>query len=193
MKKTAFNSDNDFDALYPEHIRQLSRKHWTPLNVAIKAADFLAAPEARILDIGSGAGKFCLAAAYLHPDTIFCGVEQRQELVHQAEKTRQKTQISNVQFTHANITEVDFKEFDHFYYYNSFFENIDLQNAIDDTIEISMDLYRYYIQYLFVALEKKCAGTKLVTFQSLEQEIPPSYKLVGTARGKLLKMWIKES
>ena len=193
MKNTAFNSDNDFDALYPEHIRQLSMKHWTPLNVAIKAANFLAAPQVRILDIGSGAGKFCLVAAYYHSDILFCGVEQRQELVHQAEKIQQKTQISNARFTHANITEINFEEFDHFYYYNSFFENIDLQNAIDDTIEISMNLYRYYIQYLFVALQQKPAGTKLVTFQSLEQEIPPGYKLVGTAYGKLLKMWIKES
>ena len=58
-----FIDDEKFHQLYPLHIQKLADKHWTPLKVAKYAVDFLV-PEAgaKVLDIGSGAGKFCLAA-----------------------------------------------------------------------------------------------------------------------------------
>jgi SAM-dependent methyltransferase len=186
-----FTNDAAFDRQYPEHFQLLSPKHWTPLAVAHIAAGFLAKPGARVLDIGSGIGKFCLAAGFYFPETYFYGVEQRQELIYLAEEAKQCTQLFNVNFIYANITQVNFKEFDHFYFYNSFYENVDATNQIDDTIEISEGLYTYYTQYLQSALDEKPPGTRLVTFHSLEQEIPPSYKLAAVACNALLKMWIK--
>ncbi len=63
-----FNSDMEFNTLYPPSIQLLSRNHWTPLSIAMKAACFLAGDgNVRILDIGSGVGKFCLAAAWHTP------------------------------------------------------------------------------------------------------------------------------
>jgi tRNA G46 methylase TrmB len=63
-----FNSDVQFNQHYPLSIQLLAARHWTPLSVARKAANFLAAEtNARILDIGSGIGKFCLAAAHYKP------------------------------------------------------------------------------------------------------------------------------
>ena len=59
----------------------LDQRHWTPLCVSRKAADFLAAESnVSILDIGSGVGKFCLGAAYYKPDAYYFGVEQRKNL-----------------------------------------------------------------------------------------------------------------
>ena len=59
-------SDIHFDNLYPEYIQRNSQNHWTPLSVATAAANFLAAvPNAKILDAGAGAGKFCIAALTL--------------------------------------------------------------------------------------------------------------------------------
>lgn len=187
-----FSDDHHLDALYPDHIQRLSRKHWSPLAIAIKAADFLAMPNTRVIDIGSGVGKFCLAAAYHHPDTFFCGAEQRADLVHLAEQAQKETALQNLQFLHTNITQINFKEFDHFYYYNSFYENIDQSNSIDNSIETSMDLYFYYCKYLHAELQEKPSGTRLVTYQSLEQEIPAEYQLKGHFHGRLLKMWLKE-
>ncbi len=186
-----FTNDAAFDRQYPEHFQMLSPKHWTPLAVAHIAGGFLAERGARVLDIGSGIGKFCLAAGFYFPQTYFYGVEQRQELIYLAEEAKQYTQLPNVNFIYANITQVNFKEFDHFYFYNSFYENIDTTNQIDDTIEISEGLYTYYTQYLQSALDEKPPGTRLVTFHSLEQEIPSSYKLAAVACNALLKMWIK--
>lgn len=186
-----FSDDAAFDWLYPEHFQLLSLKHWTPLAIARKAASFLAEPNARVLDIGSGIGKFCLAAAYYFPETYFYGVEQRHELICLSEEAKGYTQLPNVNFIYANITQVNFKEFDHFYFYNSFYENIDPENQIDDTLELSQSLYAYYNQYLCAELDKKPSGTRLVTFHSLEQEIPSGFKLAAITCSGLMKMWIK--
>lgn len=196
LKKVQFNAalfDNDaaFDWMYPEHLQLLSLKHWTPLAIARKAAEFLAQPGARVLDIGGGIGKFCLAAGYHFPETYWYGVEQRHELIYHAEEAKDYTRLPNVNFIYANITQVNFKEFDHFYFYNSFYENIDPDNQIDDTMEISEGLYAYYTQYLFKVLEEKPSGTRLVTFHISGEEVPSGYQLADVSYDTLLKMWIK--
>lgn len=192
INKNLFQDDAAFDWMYPDVLQQMSQKHWTTLSIARKAATYLAVEGTRVLDIGSGIGKFCLAAGYHFPDTRFYGVEQRRELVYFAEEARKYTELPNVSFIHSNITQINFKEFDHFYFYNSFYENLDPDNSIDDTITTSHSLYLYYTQYLFNALDEKPPGTRLVTFHSLENEIPPGYKLADVAEFSLLKMWIKK-
>jgi len=187
-----YSSDEHFNKLYPLSIQELSRRHWTPLAVARKAVHFLAIQNnVRILDIGSGVGKFCLGAAYYKPKAFYYGIEQRKYLIEHAEAAKDRLHLENVSFINGNFTQLDFKNFDHFYFYNSFYENIDTINQIDDTIEISEGLYTYYTQYLYSVLDEKPAGTRLVTFHSLEQEIPSSYKLAAVACNALLKMWIK--
>lgn len=190
-KINVFRNDADFDWMYPEHIQLMSEKHWTPLSVAGKAAEFLAVPGSRILDIGSGIGKFCLTAAYHHSKAEFYGVEQRTELVQHAQICKEYAQLSNVYFIHANVTQLNFKEFDHFYFYNAFYENIDQDNRIDDNIETSYSLYAYYTHYLFMTLEGMAPGTRLVTYQCFEYDVPPCYRLVKSAFNNLLQMWIK--
>ncbi|MDN5288384.1 MAG: putative methyltransferase [Mucilaginibacter sp.] len=192
VNKLLFSDDTEFDWLCPKHFQLLSLKHFTPLSIARKAAEFLSIPNTRVLDIGSGAGKFCLTAGYHFRETFFYGVEQRHELHHLAENIKRYTDLPNVNFIYGNVTQINFKEFDHFYFYNSFYENIDQINKIDDTIELSEGLYNYYTQYLYMALSAKPSGTRLVTFHSLEQEIPPDYRLADVSYDTLMKMWIKE-
>lgn len=186
-----FRNDSAFDWLYSEHLQALSKIHWTPLTIARKAAAFLAEDCTTVLDIGSGIGKFCLTAAYFNPNTHFVGVEQRHELIHEAEQVKAYTRLNNIDFIHANITEIDFQEFDHFYFYNSFYENLDPKNCIDETVEVSSSLYRYYTNYLYHVLNEKPSGTRIATFQSLGHEIPISYKLANRNYDNLLEMWVK--
>ncbi|QKJ33282.1 class I SAM-dependent methyltransferase [Mucilaginibacter mali] len=187
-----FRTDADFDWIYPEHFQLMSQKQWTPLQVAKSAAGYLNVKGAKILDIGSGIGKFCLTAAHLYPDSHFFGVEQRHELVHYAKIAKNYLRLENISFIHANITQVNFKEFDHFYFYNSFYENIDRENAIDDSIETSYSLYDYYTQYLQSVLKDKPSGTRVVTYQSLGEILPDGYKQIESSHFTLLRLWIKE-
>lgn len=187
-----FSSDEQFNLLYPSSIQALARRHWTPLEVARKAANFLAVEKnVKILDIGSGVGKFCLGAAYYRPKAFYYGVEQRKTLICLAETTRKTLHIDNVSFLHGNFTQMDLKNFNHFYFYNAFYENLTWTDKIDDSIAYSGELYNYYNRYLFTQLEQKPEGTRLATFHSLEDEIPPCYHEVGSEFDNLLKFWIK--
>lgn len=187
-----FATDEQFNQLYPLSIQALARRHWTPLSVARKAAGFLAAENnVRILDIGSGVGKFCLAAAYYKPKAFYYGIEQRKSLVSHAEKAREILHLQNVSFVNGNFTQLDFRKYDHFYFYNAFYENLAGTEKIDDSIDYSGELFNYYNRYLFKQLEKKPAGTRLATFHSMEEEIPQGYHVVGSEMDNLLKFWIK--
>jgi SAM-dependent methyltransferase len=187
-----FRSDERFDDQYPPSISVLAGRHWTPLSVAGRVAKFLAtSDDVRVLDIGSGIGKFCLAAAYFAPNALFYGVEQRKRLVHHAEKAKEALGLNNAFFFHANFTQIDFSKYDHFYFYNSFYENLDGTDKIDDSIEYSAELYNYYNRYLYKQLAQRPAGTRLVTYHSDECEIPPDFHQVESAMNGWLKFWIK--
>ncbi len=187
-----FDTDERFHYLYPNPIRSLAARHWTPLHITWRVAQYLApADNARVLDIGSGAGKFCLAAAWRMPSAFFTGVEQRKELVAHANTARAILGLKNAAFIHGNFTRLDFDQYDHFYFYNSFYENLVDTDKIDDAIAYSPELYNYYNRYLYKKLDKRPAGTRLVTYHSLEEEIPPAYQLVEAQVEHLLKFWIK--
>jgi hypothetical protein len=187
-----FTDDASFDRLFPLRIRNKAARHWTPLAVAQAAADFLA-PEnnVHVLDIGSGAGKFCMVAARHKPNALFYGVEQRSDLADLANDCSTHIGILNVFFIHGNFTQLDFRQFDHFYFFNSFYENLKGNDKIDDSIETSLSLYNYYNRYLYNQLEQKPKGTRIATYHSLEDEIPPSYYVVKSGFNNYLKFWVK--
>lgn len=188
-----FLGDAQFNEIYPTEVRDLAQQHWTPLSVAWKAADFLTAGKGnKILDVGSGVGKFCLAAAYYKPEALFFGIEQRKNLVEEAEIAKELLCVSNAYFVHANFTQTDFDLYDHFYFYNSFYENLAWADKIDNTLEYSHNLYRYYNRYLYKMLADRPDGTRLVTYHSMEDEVPESYQVVGMHLDGLLKFWIKQ-
>lgn len=190
--KNWFASDKIFNSLYPKRIQEVAEKHWTPLAVAEKAAAFLAAsPDAKVLDIGSGSGKFCLTAAHFHPLNMFYGIEQRANLVALSSELAERLQLENVNFICDNITNIDFKNYNNFYFYNSFYENITGTQKIDFSVTYSEELYNYYNRYLFKQLAKKPAGTRLVTYHSFGSEIPSDYEIVHTDYGEFLKFWVK--
>jgi SAM-dependent methyltransferase len=188
-----FESDEDFNSLYPRPVRQVALKHWTPLDVAKKAASFLTtSPGEKILDIGSGAGKFCLAAAHYFPQYSFYGLEQRADLVQLCDELKEKLFLMNVSFINKNITEADWAPYRHFYFYNSFYENITGAQKIDDAILYSEKLYEDYNKFLLGRLMEKPSGTRIVTYHSFGLQMPSDYLLVNSELDDYLKYWIKE-
>ncbi|MGJ7030995.1 methyltransferase domain-containing protein [Niabella hirudinis] len=187
-----FESDEKFHELYPMPVTALASRHWSPLEVSHKAAAFLATHKGvRILDIGCGVGKFCLSAAHYAPNATFYGVEQRKRLLEYAENAKDVLQVENVHFLHANFTQLDFKHYDHFYFFNSFYENLGVADKIDDSIDFSEGLFNHYNRMLYYQLKQKPKGTRIVTYHSMEDEIPPDYYVVKTVSGNLFKCWQK--
>jgi len=187
-----FDTDEDFDSALPLKIRKLSSRHWTPVHVAKRAAHFLVQTEnSRILDIGSGVGKFCLAAASASAGH-FTGVEQRDALVRLSKKIAQKYHIDRAHFLHANILTVDFTEFDAFYFFNSFEENRDLTDKIDDEVFYNPSRYAVYSLYLYEQFESLPRGTRIATYCSPVAIIPDQYVMVGSEVKGKLQFWEKK-
>lgn len=182
--------DSVFDAIYPEWIQKLADRHWTPVDIALIAAGYLAdRPHKKILDIGSGAGKFCLVGASSTKGSFY-GVEQRESLVSLSRELAGKHRIENAEFIHSNISEISFSSYEAFYFYNSFFENLDGSCRIDATVQRESGLYYSYSSYVKKQLDLTPVGTKLVTFWSNGDEIPESFEL-DFSHSSVLHFWKK--
>jgi|SRR6185437_4992230 len=187
-----FSSDMRLNDVYPEPIQALASLHWTPLRIARLASRFLASHTgAKILDIGSGVGKFCLAGAYFQPRAQFFGIEQRKHLVDHAESARSLLALRNVHFIHGNLTQLDFKLYDHFYFFNSFYENLNDTIKIDDSVPCLPELYHYYNRNLFRKLHEMPAGTRVVTYHVLGVNMPPGFHIVEEHPDLFLTFWVK--
>jgi SAM-dependent methyltransferase len=184
-------NDNKFDSIYPQKLRRTSEFHFTPIQVAKISAQFLVSkPGTKVLDIGSGAGKFCMIGS-ICTDGYFVGIEQRKSLHMLSNRISKTYHLENIEFIHSNITEVDFKQFDAFYFYNSFYENINPLGKIDSAVDLNRKLYTDYSVYVRNQLDDMPIGTRLVTYFSYLKEIPDSYTLRSKKYDDKLKMWEK--
>lgn len=187
-----FQNDETFDQQFSSRIKKLSKIHWSPLNIVKTAASFLAPqPGSKVIDIGSGAGKFCIAAAHYCPQAEFYGIEQRKNLYLTSKRLKTLSGLNNVHFTHGDFTEINLKDYDGIYFFNSFAENLCSYGRIDNSIQYSPSLYNYYANYLYKILEEKPIGTRLATYHVDENEIPASYRLIESSFDQKLKLLIK--
>lgn len=186
-----FVSDTAFDAVYPSQISAVAEQHWTPLHIVRQVADFLGDEGKHVLDIGSGAGKFCIAAAHFAPYTKFTGVEVRKKLVKAATDLQKRLAIENASFIHGNFMDLHFADYDHFYFYNAFYEHINAQGRIDNDVPFSDALFEYYADNLSRMLSERPAGTKVATYHSFHGEIPIGYERVACQGGGELTFWVR--
>lgn len=184
-------SDAFFDRGYHTALRAVSEFHFTPVLVAKRAAQFLVSkPGCRVLDIGSGAGKFCLVGA-ASTEGLFVGVEQRESLHQIAKDWQEKGAWPRVEFRNLEVKTVNFLDFDAFYYYNSFYEHIYQESAIDQSFPLSKEAYWQNVGFMLAALDAMPVGTRLVTYFSFLDEIPNSFTLRETDFDQKLKFWEK--
>lgn len=185
--------DEDFDKIYSRTMRKVSDIHFTPVEVARAAAEFLVrVPGTQVLDVGSGAGKFCMIGASC-TNGLFTGIEQRKYLCLYANFLSKYHRLSNTTFIHSNITEIDFKQFNAVYFYNAFYENIFQDSAIDASVPLDKSLYLKYSQYMCEQLDQMPMGTRLATYFSYADEVPASYEIQTAIFDRKLKLWEKIS
>lgn len=188
-----FLSDEKFDSLIPAPYRDISYKHWTPLDVAKKAAQFLAEGSQNpfLLDIGAGLGKFCATAAYFTKAKI-TGIEQRENLVAIGNGILQTLGLENVEILHENLSKFDMSKFTGIYFFNAFYENLDQTSVqVDSTIEFSSSLFRYYSDLFYKKLKAQPTYTRLATYHTNNGYIPDEYTVLETHFAGQLKFWIK--
>jgi SAM-dependent methyltransferase len=186
-------TDEDLDALYPEWVRARSWRYWTPVDVARRAAELLVTgPATRVLDVGSGAGKFCLVGA-LSTEGHFTGVEQREHLVEVARATARRCGATRALYVHGDLREVDWRRFDAFYFFNPFAENYFGDDRLDSSVELTPERYERDLRFVLAALDDLPVGTRAVTYHGLGRSLPPSYQRLGCelAGTDVLELWVK--
>jgi SAM-dependent methyltransferase len=188
--------DDEFDRLFPPDVRSKSARHWTPVSVARMAAARLVQNGARrVLDAGSGPGKFCIVAAGAHSLTKFVGIEQRIGLASVAKQVAKRLGLSNTRFVLGDALARPWVKFDGFYFFNPFTENVwGAQDVFDARTGGPKRRFRTEALRLALRLRQTRRGSVLVTYHGLGGPIPSSYELTceEACDSGLLRTWIKE-
>lgn len=186
--------DDVFDRFLPQDLRRVSGLHWTPLVVALRAARWLELSGIReVVDLGSGAGKFCVAAA-LASRCSFVGLEQRPRFVDARELSRRFGVEDRVQFVQATLDQRAIPSADAYYLYNPFGENLfGPDEHLGDDVDLSPERYERDIAQMEAFFQAAPAGTFVIKYNGFGGRLPPSYEkvLVDYELPSLLRMWCK--
>jgi SAM-dependent methyltransferase len=171
-------TDLQVDALLPPAARQASGRYWTPVAVARRTAQILdELGVRRVLDVGSGPGKFCVIAGARAPRIDFVGVEHRAHLVASAQALASEVGIQNATFQHDDATRLPWTQFEAVYIFNSFAENgFAREDQFDQSVELSRQRRLADVLRVKRQLATAPAGTVLLTYYGLGGPIPGSYE-----------------
>jgi SAM-dependent methyltransferase len=188
-------SDEAFDLLLGETPRRRSRSYWSSVKACQVAAQlFREAGASRVLDGGSGAGKFCAIASLDLGQKVF-GVERRESLVLEAR--RLATSLgAEVEITHGRLDDVDAARFDGFYFFNPFGEYVaDEEDRYDAEAPRSFEQYVRDARLVEGWLRAAPVGTAMVTYNGLGGRIPVSFRPKETThvRSDTMRLWVKEA
>ena len=188
-------SDRVFDRLLPHDLRAVSRQHWTPLAAAVHAARWLDDVGARtVVDIGSGAGKFAVAAT-LAGHFHLIGVEQRLRLVDASRNLAHLLGANDrVEFVHATFGETPVPIADAYYLYNPFGENLfGPEEHLDGDVELCGARYRRDVTAVERLMVDAPLGMHVLTYNGYGGTRPAGYQEVRVDHDlpNILRMWRK--
>lgn len=188
-------TDVQFDDLLPTEVKRASCIFWTPVAVARRAAEiFEQLGVRRVLDVGSGPGKFAIVAGARTQGIEYVGVEHRPQLADIARSLSALLGTTNVTFSTGDITLVPWTDFDAFYVYNSFAENSFFPaDQFDGTVELSHARYVAEAKRVADRLSLAAVGSVIVTYHGLGAPIPSSYRMlhIEAAGTGWLRAWRK--
>lgn len=186
--------DRAFDRFLPEELRAISGEYWTPLAVAARGAEWLDALGVRsVLDIGSGAGKFCVASA-LAGRCHVSGLEHRPRLVAAARALARVFSVEDrVRFIEGALGDTPLPEVDAYYLYNPFAENLFGLGDLTEPVELSSTRYASDIALVEDLLQRAPMGSFVLVYNGYGGRIPSSYREVRSDRHlpNVLRMWRK--
>lgn len=189
--------DREFDRFLPYEMQLVSYQYWTSLAVAKRAAAWFAELGVRtVADIGSGVGKFCVAAALFGGGGgRFTGLEQRRWLVAAARNLARLFRVEDrVSFITGAVGEVTPPIAEAYYFYNPFAENLfPASDHLDDSVVLGQARYDRDIAAVEQFLCRVPVGTFILTYNRFGGRIPSGYDEVRVARDlpAVLRMWRK--
>jgi predicted RNA methylase len=189
--------DEAFDRFLPVRLRMVSGMFWTPLAVAARTATWFAElGVVTVVDIGSGVGKFCVAAA-LGGGCRFTGLEQRPRLVTAAGRLARLFRVDDrVRFVAGILDPSTVPVADAYYLYNPFGENrFGPEAHLDEDVELGDERYRRDIAAVEHLLDRAPTGTYVVTYNGFGGRVPDGYIQIRVDRTlpNMLRMWQKSS
>ncbi len=187
--------DRGFDRFLPEDLQRLSSSYWTPLSVAVRAARWFADLDVgTVLDVGSGAGKFCVATALAGGCRVI-GIEQRPRLVEAARALAELFGVEDrVSFIEGSLGEAPLPEADAYYLFNPFGENLyEADGWIAPDVELSDARYERDVSAAEAVLRDAPVGSFVVTYNGFGGRVPWYYREVRVDRElpSVLRMWQK--
>lgn len=188
--------DVSFDAGYSAGVACASKRFWTPVSVAETAARWLVEGRGSgpVLDIGSGAGKFCVVGA-LSTQGVFQGIEQRRWLVRAANAAADRAGVADRVHFRCGVLEEDFLlQFSAFYLFNPFGENLyDREYWLDASVELSARRFMRDVTIVERALARTALGARVVTYHGFGGEMPDGFTLVRSAPAGTdhLRLWVR--
>jgi len=198
---TAFRSgrcpDRAFDRFLPTELRVVSKRYWTPLVVARRTAEWLDDLNIRsVVDVGSGAGKLCVAAA-LACDCRFTGVERRPRLIQTARTLAHAFDVDDrVTFVEGVFGEIATPTADAYYLFNPFGEYFVGSREYFGTYQEGDDRRRpREVAAVRDLLRRAPIETCVVTYNGFGGPVPDSYQQIRAddTMPNPLRLWRKTS
>jgi predicted RNA methylase len=192
LRRRAPVSDAEFDQVFPDELRDRSHLHWTPVAVAMRAAELLApSPASRVLDVGAGVGKLCVIGA-LVTGAMWWGVEQDAVQVSAAKHAAWTLDATRrTRFVHGDGSRLAWDDFDALYFYNPF-------SSIMLAPHASAFVRYATIHATLRRIEQRLAaarpGTRVVTFHGFGGKWPAGYTRTSRepAGDDALELWIRD-
>lgn len=193
LRKGRRVADDLFDVYLPDHLSDVSSQFWTPLHVATRISEWLIEIGARtILDVGAGVGKFCVATA-LVTDCRLVGLEQRADLVEAASSLSKVFGVEErVSFVRGKLGEVTLDDFDAYYFFNPFGENLlEARARLDGSVELSKERWERDVTLAEQLLDLIPVGTHVITYNGFGGHISDCYSEVQVDRTmpSVLRLW----
>jgi len=176
--------DAQFDRCLPSELQAVSRQHFTPLLVARRAAQWFDEFQIRTaIDVGSGAGKFCVAAA-LSGQCHFTGLEHRPNLVLAARTLAQQFGVEErVDFIQGALGQVPLPRVDAYYLYNPFEENLERwPGRIGEDVELSLARHARDLAATDELFRHARVGTYVLTYNGFGGQLPATFREVRSDR-----------
>jgi len=189
-------TDQFFDQLLSPKFRALSTRHWTPAEVALRAAALLVESASdHILDVGAGVGKVCVLGG-LSTRAKFTGAELREPFLKQAEALAEMFDVErNVRFVAEDALTLDWNHFTGFYFYNPFYENISELSRMHPPLDFGMARFEHSVKTVQEKLRTVRPGTKVVIFHGFGGGVPFGFErtIKEPVGPDFLELWIKRN